>query len=221
MSTFELFGHTITMRLADEEPESASNTTAVQPSSKKESSDSADALLIPLFERYSRWLRALAMAMGCKLHDAEDLVQDTYLLARSKLHQLRDPDRVVGWVKTIIVNRAKNVLSRKKMEFFSDLDYNRSSEGDTCSTCLAIHEDDVAAPVMNREIREVFQSVLPELSPFSQEAIADFYFEGNTIAQIAALRKLPIGTVKRRLFEARHQLRNALQKKGYTAQDFV
>src|SRR5215212_8801305 len=55
-----------------------------------------------LLERYRAPLYALALRiLGCR-PEAQDAVQDTFLIALRKIGQLRDPEAVGGWLYTIL-----------------------------------------------------------------------------------------------------------------------
>ena len=46
--------------------------------------------------------------------EAEDVIQDVYLVARRRLHQLNDPDALEAWLKRIAVNRCYDWHRRRR-----------------------------------------------------------------------------------------------------------
>jgi RNA polymerase sigma-70 factor (ECF subfamily) len=58
-------------------------------------------------------LVALARALGAG-PDAEDVAQDALLHARSRLHQLRDPEKLRAWVRTMAVRGACRARRRHR-----------------------------------------------------------------------------------------------------------
>jgi RNA polymerase sigma-70 factor (ECF subfamily) len=58
-----------------------------------------------LYERYARVVHGLLLARAPRA-DVEDLVQDVFLSAWSRLESLRDPAAFGGWLSTIARNRA-------------------------------------------------------------------------------------------------------------------
>jgi RNA polymerase sigma-70 factor (ECF subfamily) len=62
-----------------------------------------------------RDLVALARALGAG-PDAEDVAQDALLHARSRLHQLRDPEKLRAWVRTMAVRGASRARRRRVAE---------------------------------------------------------------------------------------------------------
>lgn len=59
--------------------------------------------------------------------------------------------------------------------------------------------------------RKPIGKALAKLSPEHQAAIALFYLEGMTVAEVAVALDIPLGTVKSRLMHARGKLRAALE----------
>jgi RNA polymerase sigma factor (sigma-70 family) len=53
-----------------------------------------------LFRRFTRRIGAVARSHRLGVHEAEDIVQDTWLRALEHLGELRDPDSVAGWLNT-------------------------------------------------------------------------------------------------------------------------
>lgn len=154
--------------------------------------------------------------------ETEDLLQETLIQAWKDLPRLRDPDRVRPWLLQVARNRCR--------DFFKGA---QRRELPTAGAELELH--------VNRLGRALFQQGeavvqvregLEHISPADRELIRSFYLEGWTIAEIAARGRLPEGTIKRRLFHARHHLREALagkqerrekmsvRKKGSKAQPF-
>src|SRR5690349_7458789 len=53
-----------------------------------------------LFRRFTRRIGAVARAHRFTAHEADDIVQDTWLRALEHLGELRDRDSVAGWLNT-------------------------------------------------------------------------------------------------------------------------
>ena len=126
--------------------------------------------------------------------DAEDLVQQTFLIAQQKLHQLRETERASGWLFAI----ARTSYLKSLAKWFP-------------ATCDA---DPADTPAPCREILEVdsqeLQQVLAELPPELRLTLVMFYFEDLSYKEIAQELEIPIGTVMSRLSRAKHKLRERL-----------
>jgi RNA polymerase sigma-70 factor (ECF subfamily) len=66
------------------------------------------------FETLQGELKSFLLRMTASVQDAEDIVQDTYLKARSKLETFRGESSLKTWVFTIASNLARDLLRSQK-----------------------------------------------------------------------------------------------------------
>ena len=66
------------------------------------------------FETFQGELRSFILRMTASVQDAEDIVQDTYLKAHSKIATFRGESSLKTWVFSIASNLAKDLLRSKK-----------------------------------------------------------------------------------------------------------
>ena len=57
-----------------------------------------------LYQQYSKAMFNICTRMAATKNDAEDLLQDAFIIAFNKIHQLKEADQFGGWVKRIVVN---------------------------------------------------------------------------------------------------------------------
>lgn len=128
--------------------------------------------------------------------DAEDLTQQTFLLAHAKLHQLRDDASARSWLCTILRNCYLKSFRRWQPLPETDLgsDLGQLPQTD--------HEDEID--------RERLQAGLDELPAEFKVVLLMFYFEDCSYREIAEQLQLPLGTVMSRLSRAKQHLRNRL-----------
>ena len=128
--------------------------------------------------------------------DAEDLTQQTFLIAQQKLHQLREADRAGGWLFAIARTTYLKWLAKRSPT---------TSGGDLAET---------PAPAPSREIAEIdseeLAKVLAELPAELRLTLVMFYFEDLSYLEIAKELDIPIGTVMSRLSRAKERLRQRL-----------
>jgi RNA polymerase sigma-70 factor (ECF subfamily) len=126
--------------------------------------------------------------------DAEDLTQQTFLIAQQKLHQLRDDQRAAGWLFSIARTSYLKSLAKR---------FPASCDGDLAET-----------PAPAREIADVdseqLQRSLAELPAELRLTIVMFYFEELSYKEIAEEQNVAIGTVMSRLSRAKQRLRERL-----------
>lgn len=129
--------------------------------------------------------------------DAEDAVQDAWLLALRKLHTLHDPARFGGWFYRIVAN----VALRKRQK--------RAAQGTSLET-LELFIASVDEQSLANEYGDLLPVVMHALSSKEQIVVTLHYFGGVPVAQLATLLNLPTGTIKSRLHHARQVLRKEL-----------
>jgi RNA polymerase sigma factor (sigma-70 family) len=69
-----------------------------------------------LYEQYSKAMFNICMRMAPNRSDAEDLLQDSFILAFNKLYQLKEADQFGGWIKRIVVNECIR-FSKKNIQW--------------------------------------------------------------------------------------------------------
>jgi RNA polymerase sigma factor (sigma-70 family) len=129
-------------------------------------------------------------------HRAEEVVQEAFLEAALKIHQLHSPHAFSSWFKRIVVKQCDRVTRKKSLP-----------------TVELFHGEEIAAespsPV-GTSFQEIPQSLLEQglrqLSPAQQDLIRAAYWENTPQKEIAAALGVPLTTVKKRLYNARQKL---------------
>jgi RNA polymerase sigma-70 factor (ECF subfamily) len=134
--------------------------------------------------------------------DAEDLVQQTFLLAQQHLDQLRDPTAARAWLFSLL-RSAYSRLVRK----------TRPSCGTDCDCQFdELPEDDFQGLDSPFDV-EALQLALNKLPDEQRLVIVGFYFEECSYQELAERLQIPLGTVMSRLARAKTQLRTLLAEK--------
>lgn len=129
--------------------------------------------------------------------DAEDLTQDTFGKAITRLGQLRDPDRAKPWLFRILRNA---YLHRVR-----DDGRHKTVSLDAAGELPAA---DAADPPAVDPVK--LQEALNDLDESFRTPLVLFYFEDFSYRDIAEQMDLPIGTVMSRLARAKAYLRTRL-----------
>jgi RNA polymerase sigma-70 factor, ECF subfamily len=130
--------------------------------------------------------------------DAEDLVQQTFLIAQQKLHQVRDPGRARSWLFSVLRN---SYLKQKRRAPLLSLEAEDERIAD---------ENARSAGAAEWIDREWLQSALDRLSDEHKVILLMFYFEDLSYKDIAERLGIPAGTVMSRLARAKDRLRALL-----------
>ena len=147
-----------------------------------------------LVRRYRRQVVGVAFARLRDFDEAEDVAQQVFVEAFECLHLLKDPSRVRQWLRTAAIHRSVDTLRRRRDYTDPDSAKLRSSSNPE-------------AEVERREMRQIVRSAIGRLSLPQRETVSLFYLADHKIAEVAALQDVPVGTVKRRLHDARQKLK--------------
>jgi RNA polymerase sigma-70 factor, ECF subfamily len=147
----------------------------------------------------------LAVAMIGSGADADDVVQDAFIKAFTRLVQFDTNRRFRGWLLAIVANEARN---------------RRRATGRRTAVTLrvAVRAEepgkdptvDPAHALERGELRERLAEAITALSDQDRELIALRYFAELTEAETATALGCPVGTVKSRLSRALLRLRTRL-----------
>lgn len=152
-----------------------------------------------LVTRYQRAVMGTAYKVTKNRFSAEDASQDAFVSAWMNLCELRDASKFGAWVCSFAKNCART-LERHYRAAIPDISL------DTLEGFEIADEDE---PFAEDDLENVRRSV-DLLSEKIRETVRLHYFEGKSVAEIAEILSVPVGTVKWRLSEGRKQLR-----KGY------
>lgn len=181
----------------------------MNPSSKHRQDDRADELLAircqlgeraafdELIERYADRLRGYVRRVAHNDADADDLVQDTWLRVLRGLAGLRDPKRLRSWLFGIA---HRVLIDRLRVRY---------AEPAQASVEALVDETDLQAEHLRHDQVE---RGLAALGPPEREAVVLFYLEQLSLAEMAEVMAVPLGTAKSRLHRARTRLRAVLEE---------
>jgi len=127
-----------------------------------------------------------------------DVTQDVFLRAFRKIEQLGDPAKFKSWICQIAVRLSINYVVRTK-EFEGRDYFNPVGE-----------EKDPAGGMIAEETAQQVRRAIRKLGRIYREAVVAFYFDELSIKEMGEKFKVPEGTVKRRLYQGRKMLHEAL-----------
>lgn len=140
--------------------------------------------------------------------EAEDVVQDAFVLALTKLESFKGNSQFYTWLYRIAHNAAISKLRKKRPTM--SLDHGTSDEQ---SPGFAV-PDDGERPGERMEKDEQIQSLMDAVARLSDEHRSILILremEGMDYEAIAGVLQLPVGTVRSRLHRARGCLREMME----------
>jgi len=163
-------------------------------------------------------LYSIALSMTRNRHDAEDLVQTTYMKAWRYFHWFKPGSNFDAWIFRILTNLYINDYRRKKrglIQFNLDFAESQFENNATCDEMdPAVFDQDFDFDTLfDDEISDAFKT-LPEKYRLVI-LLADV--DNQKYRDIAEMLKVPIGTVMSRLSRGRKILSGIL--KGYAVEN--
>lgn len=136
-------------------------------------------------------------------HDAEDLVQETYLKALRNFHSFQPDTNFRAWMYRVL----RNTFLNSRTGATSNISLDSYEEG----TELAIENNTPEMILMMRLDSELVKSAIEDLPLHFREALLLCEVEEMSYREIAEILSIPIGTVMSRLARARRLLRQFLR----------
>ena len=173
----------------------------------KPNSTSANLKPAELVDNYSTSLWRFCRSLTYSKEDAEDLFQETFLKTFEQLHKINassNPQSFLFSTALYLWKGKRRIYARRQRlapaqpldnEILSDINI----------------ESDIMAQEDTRIVRELVQA-LPEKNKIP---VILHYTMEMTLPEIAATLKLPVGTVKSRLFKARKIIEKGLMEVEY------
>ena len=130
----------------------------------------------------------------------EDAVQEGFIKAYQHLHQLQRPEAFAGWLKQIVLRQCYLHARRAGRE----VSHSKEIEVEPSATA------DPAQVTEHLDLQEQLHTAIAALPLHQREVVKLFYFEGYAQQDIARMLGVAVGAVKKRLHEARQQLKGLL-----------
>ncbi len=164
-----------------------------------------------LVDRYYSGAFRLAFRITGNAEEAEEVAQEAFFRAYSKLASFRQDSSFSTWVNRIAMNTALNLIERRTR----DVVYNTQVIGDGPPQARDYMQvaDAQAGPerlLLNREVSALRESAMAALSPMERTAFMLRHMEEMPIAEIAEALKVPANSAKQAVFRAVSKLRLSL-----------
>ncbi len=165
-----------------------------------------------LMRRYNRALYRTARSIVKDDAEAEDALQDAYLLAFQALHKFRGESSLSTWLTRIVINEsiARSRKTARRAEIFelgaSHAEHEQRAE-------VRMSESTTERPeqaAMRAQARQLLEKKIDALPDSFRTVFVLRALEEMTVEETAACLDIPEATVRSRYFRARGMLREAL-----------
>jgi RNA polymerase sigma-70 factor (ECF subfamily) len=165
-----------------------------------------------LVKRYDRKLFRIAHSVTHNREDAQDAVQEAFLKAYQHLAEFRGDSQFSTWLIRITLNQSLMNLRKQRKTRELSLDEDFATDEDVIPREVidwALNPEELYSV---SELRNILTRAIEELRPILRVAFVLQDLEGLSTDQTAEVLNLSQSAVKSRLWRARLQLRELLNK---------
>jgi len=149
--------------------------------------------------QHNNRLMNFAMSLTLNRNDAQDLVQETYLKALLNREKFTDDKNLFGWLSTILKNSFINEYKKKKRyQLSDDVSMNGAVTGSNAEVSVSVNELEKSIDLLEDDHKTTFK----------------LFTSGYKYKEISDITKVPVGTVKSRIFFSRKKLSEMLVAYG-------
>jgi len=152
-----------------------------------------------LYNQFSKAMYNVCVRMTGNKVDSEDVLQESFMIAFDKLHQLKEAAQFGGWLKRIVVNEC---IRYSKKNFYWD-DWNEDWNDSM--------KDDGTEWWTNIEMGQI-QEAIKRLPDGCRQVFNLFVLEDYSHKEIGASLGISEGTSKSQYFRAKSILKDKLTK---------
>lgn len=174
------------------------------------------ALFEVLIRRYNAVLYKIARSYGFNHQGAEDLMQDTHVIAYTELRKFEQRASYKTWISRIMINKC---LYKLKYGYFKNETPNEQmQESNVQPMHMKANENQTEAVVVNRELAIVLEKSLQNIPLMYRTVFVLREIEGFSVAETAELINITPINVKVRLNRAKALLQKEIEQ-FYTQAD--
>jgi len=138
--------------------------------------------------------------------DARDICQETFIKAHKSLKKLKNHNSFSTWIYRITVNLCKDEYNkRKKRTYFNQ------NDNDEYENTVSI-EAEIEDVLIQKELKNIITGAMNCLPVEQKEVLILKEYQNLKFREIADILKIPISTVKSRMYYALKNMKKKLKK---------
>ena len=155
-----------------------------------------------LVDRYKDSIHALAYRKLSDFHEAEDVVQETFLKAHQKLPTLVNRAKFAGWLYAIATNCCRTALRKQRHQKAGAISLDELKREQIKQISVTYHNSEPE----NQRLHEAIES-LPRTT---REPLELYYMDGMSCSEIGRVVGASANAIRDRLYRARKRLRKEM-----------
>jgi RNA polymerase sigma-70 factor (ECF subfamily) len=166
-------------------------------------------LFTVLMSRYEKRIINYVYRITHRYEEAHDLAQEIFVKVYLALDRYDPKYQFSTWLFRIAQNSAIDALRKKSI---AEVPLSRPTEDEPSGKEREFADDGVSPyrALKNKQLSAAIDDAVGKLPPDYRELIQLRHFAELSYEEIASMKKLPLGTVKNKLFRARNLLKEAL-----------
>lgn len=163
-----------------------------------------------LLKKYRNLVYHVMIKMVRNPQEAEDLSQEAFIKAFNALASFNEEFAFSTWLMKIATNNCIDYLRKKKLRTYS-IDEPLQYKEEQVQIELPDHDPTPEKSLLNEERSKLINEAIQSLPPRYRHVIVLRHQEEKSYEDIAEILKLPLGTVKARIFRAREMLNKKIR----------
>lgn len=157
--------------------------------------------------------RVLQIAYGMlgNMQDAQDVYQEAFIRAYTKINSFRFESSFSTWLNKIVMNLSINRIRQRKLKNWFSIDQKKDMQESWDLQGTENGENKPDEAFMSEEFMNKLQSSLDVLSSQQRSVFVMKHIHGYKISEIAETLNISVGATKNQLFRATRKLRQSLK----------
>ena len=162
-----------------------------------------------IYAKTHRYVYFMALKFLHTKEDAQDITQEVYIQAMRSIDQLNSAESFMGWLRSIIYSKCKDLVKRKQPVLLDD----DEDGGSPLDDIPELDEEFLPERVLdNSETRRMVLELVNALPYLQRQSVMFYYYDEMPVERIAELMECASGTIKSRLNYARQQIRKGVEE---------
>ncbi len=163
-----------------------------------------------LLNKYRNLVYHVMMKMVRNPQEAEDLCQEAFIKAFRALASFNEEFAFSTWLMKIATNNCIDFLRKKKLKTYS-IDEPVQYKDERVKIEVPDHDPTPEKLLLREERNKMLDDAIQSLPPRYRHVIVLRHKEEKSYEDISEILKLPLGTVKARIFRAREMLNKKIK----------
>ncbi|HNW50174.1 MAG TPA: RNA polymerase sigma factor [Prolixibacteraceae bacterium] len=157
-----------------------------------------------LYELYARAMFNICLRMVNNREDAEDILQEAFVQAFTKLDSFRYESTFGAWLKRIVINTCINAINKKKVDLLLTEDMHQYKN-------VMDDDEDADMPLTTKDV----QKAMEQLPEGGRIVFSLYLLEGYDHVEIAEILGITESTSKSQFMRAKRRVYEILKEKYY------